>query len=389
MSRYRRKPFCRCSSLMKNDISVYVHLPFCIKKCNYCDFLSGSYSDLIKKSYIDCLLNEIDLYSDLLSKREIRTVYLGGGTPTVLPASYIVSIIEKLKKITSFKEGCEITIEMNPGTADEEKTAAYLQCGINRFSIGLQSVNDNELKALGRIHSYDDFLHLYDLLGRRGASNINIDLMTGIPYETVHSAERSLKEICALSPKHISVYSLILEEGTPFWHTPRKDLRLPDEDTEYEIYEMTRAILKENGYERYEISNYARSGFECIHNTVYWEIRDYIGFGAGAASRIGNRRYTNIRNVEGYIRSEPFTFDEDLLLDDGDMMSEFVFMGLRKTAGIDVVDFSNRFGKEILDVYGDIIRKHEEKGLLILSDKRLRFSEKGMDISNVVLKDFV
>lgn len=374
---------------MKNEISVYVHLPFCVKKCNYCDFLSGSFPDDVKKAYIDRLMSDIGSYAGLLSERKIRSVYIGGGTPTVLPASCISSVIEKLKRITSLSKECEITIEMNPGTVDEEKARCYIDLGINRFSIGVQSVNDNELKALGRIHSYEDFLRLYDLLRRYGASDINVDLMTGIPYESTASAKRSLEEICALCPEHISVYSLILEEGTPFARTDRKALYLPDEDTEYEIYQMTRQILKENGYERYEISNYAKKGYECVHNLAYWELRDYIGFGAGAASRIGNRRFTNIRDVKRYIGSGTFEPEEDLILDEEGMMSEFMFMGLRKTDGIGIYDFMLRFGKDINDVYGETIKKHEKEGLLLWDDGRLKFSERGMDVSNMVLKDFV
>ena len=374
---------------MKNEISVYVHLPFCVKKCNYCDFLSGCYPEEVIRAYLDRLLQDICLYGSLLSEREISTIYIGGGTPTVLPSSCIRSIMEKLKSITSLKDGCEITIEMNPGTVDEGKVLVYLDCGVNRFSIGLQSVNDDELKKLGRIHSFDDFLRLYDLLRRYGVSDINVDLMTGIPHETLSSAERSLNTVCSLLPEHISVYSLILEEGTPFALMDPEELDLPGEDEEYGIYVMTRQILKENGYDRYEISNYARKGYECRHNMVYWDLGDYIGFGAGAASRIADRRFSNIRDVEGYIRSDPFTFEEDLLLDEKDLMSEFMFMGLRRTDGISTEIFRERFGKDIYEVYGSIIKKHEADGLLSLSDGRLRFSPRGLDVSNTVLKDFV
>ncbi|MBO4374064.1 MAG: oxygen-independent coproporphyrinogen III oxidase [Lachnospiraceae bacterium] len=374
---------------MKNEISVYVHLPFCVKKCNYCDFLSGSFDDGIKRAYLKRLLLEIDHYGALLSGRMIRSVYLGGGTPSLLDPSFIRSIMKKLTDITMLKSGCEITIEMNPGTADERKIGSYRECGINRFSIGLQSVNDDELASLGRIHTYGDFLYLYDLLRKNGASNINVDLMTGIPHESMSSAERTLETVCALKPEHISVYSLIIEDGTPFSQAEKKNLDLPDEDEEYAIYEMTRRILSGHGYERYEISNYAKRGFECRHNITYWDLDDYIGFGAGASSRLGERRFTNIKSVEGYIGSDDPVFDEDICLDERESMSEFMFLGLRKTAGISRSDFARRFGKDPSVFFGSIIERYEGEGLLKMTKDRLAFTERGLDVSNIVLSEFV
>ncbi|MBQ7464532.1 MAG: radical SAM family heme chaperone HemW [Lachnospiraceae bacterium] len=372
-----------------NEISVYVHLPFCVKKCAYCDFLSGDYGDDVKRAYLDRILREIDHCSPVLSDRIIRSVYFGGGTPSLPDPSYISSIIRAVMDGHILKKDAEITIEMNPGTTDEKKVREYLKLGINRFSIGLQSMDENELKALGRIHDPDDFLYLYDLLRKNGASNINVDLMTGIPHQTPACAQRSLESVIALAPEHIAVYSLILEEGTPFYEKGAENLDLPDEDTEEEICEMTRLILAENGYGRYEISNYAKKGYECRHNLVYWDLLDYIGFGASAASRIGNRRYTNIRNVEAYTASEVPLFEEDLLLDESEWMSEFIIMGLRKTAGISLLDFSSRFGKELEEVYGDVIERYEGEGLLKKQEGRLFFTERGMDVSNIVLSGFV
>ncbi|MCR5651881.1 MAG: radical SAM family heme chaperone HemW [Lachnospiraceae bacterium] len=374
---------------MKNEISVYVHLPFCVKKCRYCDFLSGVFDDDLVASYIERLLGEIGFYEKLIFDREIKTVYFGGGTPSAIPPSFINTIIKKLNGISGFGNGCEISIEMNPGTVNEEKVKAYLECGINRFSIGLQSVNDNELAALGRIHSYDDFLYAYDLLRKNGVSNINVDLMTGIPHETVSSAVRSLESVCRLDPEHISVYTLILEEGTVFYGMERKDLDLPDEDTGFMIYEETHRILKDHGFERYEISNFAKKGYECRHNIVYWELGDYIGFGAGAASRLGMHRFSNIHDVKGYISSDGLRLEEDLQLNETECMSEYLIMGLRMIRGISMRSFKKRFGRELKDVYGDIIAKYEKEGLLSISDDRLKFTPRGLDLSNIVLKEFV
>ncbi len=374
---------------MMNDIHVYIHLPFCKKKCDYCDFLSGKYDEDTKRAYLDCILREIQYYGPLLSDRRIRSVYFGGGTPSLPDPSYISRIIKTIRDRHTLKKDAEITIEMNPGTTDERKVKEYLELGINRFSIGLQSANDDELKALGRIHDFDDFLYLYDLLRKNGASNINVDLITGIPHETFSSAKRSLETVCRMDPEHISVYSLIIEEGTPFFEKGAENLDLPDEDTESAIYGMTRRLLAEYGYGRYEISNYAKRGYECRHNLAYWDLLDYIGFGASAASRIGNRRYTNIRDVDRYIRSREPVFEEDILLDDDECMSEFIIMGLRKTSGISLDDFSSRFGRKIREVYGESIGKYEKEGLLEIKDGRLSFTERGMDVSNIVLSEFV
>lgn len=372
-----------------NDIHVYVHLPFCAKKCAYCDFLSGSFDDSVQKAYLDRILREIEHQRNLLSDRNIKSVYFGGGTPSLPDPSYIGRIIKTIGDCHALKDDTEITIEMNPGTTDERKVREYLELGINRFSIGLQSANDEELKALGRIHDLDAFLYLYELLRKNGASNINVDLITGIPHESISSARRSIETVCALDPEHISVYSLIIEEGTAFFEAGAENLCLPDEDTEYMICEMTRKLLSGCGYGRYEISNYAKKGYECVHNLAYWDLLDYIGFGASAASRIGNRRYTNIRDVKRYIGSDEPVFEEDLLLDDKECMSEFIFMGLRKTSGISLADFSSRFGSEMLAVYGDLIAKFEKEGLLERTDERLAFTERGMDVSNIVLSEFV
>ncbi len=374
---------------MKNDLSIYIHMPFCVRKCLYCDFLSGPFDDSVKKAYLESLLKEADSYCDLFADRRIVSIYIGGGTPSLLPSSHIASIIKKIRGMAELSKDCEISVEINPGTLDEKKAEDYLDCGINRFSLGLQSVNDNELKALGRIHDYNDFLSSYRILRDLGAGNINVDLMTGIPHEDRISAKRSLDMTADLGPEHISVYSLILEEGTAFFEKGEKELYLPDEDEEDAIYEMTRRILRDKGYERYEISNYAKNSCECRHNMVYWDCGDYIGLGAAAASRLKNRRFSNVRDLAAYISRPVLNRDEDLLLDEGEYMSEFIFMGLRKVEGISLKDFEARFGRDIMDVYAKVIKEHEKKGMLCLKDGRMFLSERGMDVSNIILADYI
>ncbi len=364
-------------------------MPFCVKKCLYCDFLSGPFDDSVKKAYLESLIKEADSYCDLFAKRRIVSIYIGGGTPSLLPSSYIALIIKKIREMADLSEDCEISMEINPGTLDEKKAEDYLRCGINRFSLGLQSVNDNELKALGRIHDYKDFLSSYRILRDLGAGNINVDLMTGIPHENRISAKRSLEMTADLNPEHISVYSLILEDGTAFFEKGEKELDLPGEDEEAAIYEMTRRILKDKGYERYEISNYAKNGFNCRHNMVYWDCNDYIGLGAAAASRLKNRRFSNVRDVLSYINNPVLNRDEDLVPDEREYMSEFIFMGLRKVEGISLKEFEDRFGRDIRDVYAKVIKEHEKKEMLCLRDGRMFLTERGMDVSNIILADYI
>ncbi len=364
-------------------------MPFCVRKCNYCDFLSGPFDDGVKKAYLDSLIKELHSYADLLGKREISTIYIGGGTPSCLPSSHIRKIIEDIKGMSELSKDCEISMEINPGSADEKKLEDYLDAGINRFSIGLQSVHEKELKALGRIHSYADFEALYDLMRRMGACNINVDLMTGIPFESRDSALESLETVAALKPEHISVYSLIIEPGTAFYEKSPEELALPDEDEENFIYEMTEKVLEKSAYHRYEISNYAREGFECRHNLVYWDCGDYLGLGAGAASRIGRRRFSNIRDVSAYISRPIGNLAEDLYLEDKDYMAEFMFMGLRKISGISMKDFALRFGADISDIYGEVMKRHEKAGMTLRQGDRYCLSKRGMDLSNIILADYI
>lgn len=285
---------------MKQNLSLYLHIPFCVRKCLYCDFLSGPQSEDVQEQYVEALCREIQETSPEYREEQVVSVFIGGGTPSVLQPEQTIRIMETLKHCFALTDTCEISMEMNPGTVTPEKMKAYRACGINRISIGLQSANDRELKALGRIHTYADFLKAYEMAVEAGFTNINVDLMSAIPEQTFESYQETLQKVLALQPQptHISAYSLIVEEGTPFYE---QELNLPDEDTERRMYEITDDILRKAGYHRYEISNYAKEGKECFHNKVYWQRGNYLGLGTGSASLIRNIRFHNVTDISSYI----------------------------------------------------------------------------------------
>lgn len=285
---------------MEQNLSLYLHIPFCVRKCLYCDFLSGSQSADVQEQYVEALCSEIQETSPEYREYQVVSVFIGGGTPSVLLPEQTIRIMETLKSCFILTDTCEISMEMNPGTVTPEKMKAYRACGINRISIGLQSANDGELKALGRIHTCADFLKVYEMAVEAGFTNINVDLMSAIPEQTLKSYQETLQKVLALQPQpvHISAYSLIVEEGTPFYE---QELNLPDEETERRMYEITDDILREAGYHRYEISNYAKAGKECVHNKVYWQRGNYLGLGIGSASLIQNVRFHNVTDVSSYV----------------------------------------------------------------------------------------
>ena len=380
----------------KRPLSIYVHIPFCVKKCLYCDFLSAPGDDILQEKYVKCLIEEIRQSSNSYREYQVQTIFIGGGTPSLLREEWLRSIMEELYGSFAMSNSPEITIEVNPGTVTLDKLKAYRAMGINRLSIGLQSAADEELKALGRIHTAEDFFETYKNAVKSGFNNINIDLMSAIPGQTIPSYRETLTKVLSLSPPpaHISAYSLIIEEGTPFYvNTPE----LPDEDTDREMYKITKDILKENGYHRYEISNYAAEGFECMHNRVYWERGDYVGFGIGAASFVRNVRFSNIRDIGGYIRTKDFsTIRENLQkLSVEEQMEEFMFLGLRLTEGVSFEKFEKAFGRTIEEVYPGLIGRLAAKGLLLyVPDEKgqrrgVRLSEFGLDVSNHVMAEFL
>ena len=314
----------------KSGLELYLHIPFCIKKCDYCDFLSGPSTRAGQESYIYALLREIEAVSKL-EKRPVDTVFIGGGTPSVPECDVMEEILQGLQENFHFSPDAEITIEANPGTLTPQKLALYRKYGINRISIGLQSPKDEELKMLGRIHNYEQFLESYQMAREAGFSNLNIDLMFAIPGQSYEGWIENLRLVAELGPEHISAYSLIVEEGTPF---SKRKLELPDEDTEYRMYEDVAKVLGEYGYHQYEISNYAKENRECRHNEGYWQRKDYLGLGLGAASLIGNVRFTNTTDMQEYLEKSgvPEWIRKDReALTEKDEMAEFMFLGLRMT----------------------------------------------------------
>ncbi len=377
---------------MKNNrripLELYVHIPFCVRKCQYCDFLSGPSDEETKDRYIEALLKEIRA-AEHTEDYEIVSVFIGGGTPSALKAEAIASIMRTLQEQFFFCEDAEVTIEANPGTVDLKKLTIYRNVGINRLSLGLQSTDAEELKLLGRIHSYEEFLKSYEWAREVGFSNINIDLMFAIPGQTGEAWRQHLYQVAELNPEHISAYSLIIEEGTPF---AEQNLDLPDEDTEYQMYEDTAEILERYGYRQYEISNYAKQGYMCRHNAGYWQRREYLGFGLGASSLYGGMRFSNTHQMQEYLKESrnPDQIRQDVtVLSRNEQIEEFMFLGLRMTEGISEKKFEENFDVRLMDVYGDILQKYEETGFMEHIETKWRLTRKGIHVSNHILADFL
>ncbi len=377
---------------MKNNrripLELYVHIPFCVRKCQYCDFLSGPSDEETKDRYIEALLKEIRA-AEHTEDYEIVSVFIGGGTPSALKAEAIASIMRTLQEQFFFCEDAEVTIEANPGTVDLEKLTIYRNVGINRLSLGLQSTDAEELKLLGRIHSYEEFLKSYEWARKAGFSNINIDLMFAIPGQTGEAWRQHLYQVAELNPEHISAYSLIIEEGTPF---AEQNLDLPDEDTEYQMYEDTAEILERYGYRQYEISNYAKQGYMCRHNAGYWQRLEYLGFGLGASSLYGGMRFSNTHQMQEYLKESrnPDQIRKDVtVLSRNEQIEEFMFLGLRMTEGISEKKFEENFDVRLMDIYGDILQKYEETGFMEHIETKWRLTRKGIHVSNHILADFL
>lgn len=377
------------------ELEIYIHIPFCVQKCRYCDFLSAPASEDVKTKYMEALVKEIKERSSLYASFLVSTVFFGGGTPSTVEPKWIVEIMGLLKSHFQLSKEAEISMEVNPGTVTKEALMDYRKAGINRLSIGLQSTHDEELKLLGRIHNYEAFLSTYEAAREVGFENINVDLMSALPKQTLESYQESLEKIVNLNPKpeHISAYSLIIEEGTPFYDMYEKELLpLPEEEVEREMYQLTERYLETQGYSRYEISNYALEGKECKHNLGYWSRVNYVGFGIGAASLVENKRFQNTGNLKAYL-DNPLMEQESNFLTKEEQMEEFMFLGLRKMEGVSYRIFEKEFGRGMEAVYGPIIEKYVGQGLLIKYAKNgedyLTLSKKGIDVSNVVMAEFL
>lgn len=390
-------------------LAIYVHIPFCVRKCNYCDFLSGPANIKSKEEYVLALLKEIDSYRELAREYEVETIFIGGGTPSSIDADFITQIMNRLEDVFGFcakdNPSMEITIEINPGTVTKEKLQAYYDAGINRISFGLQSACDEELLLLGRIHTFEQFVDNYRMARTIGFNNINIDLMSALPGQTLASFQQTLEKVMALDPEHISAYSLIIEEGTPFYElygeesTIKPEKELPSEEEERLMYEKTKEWMHQHGYERYEISNYAKPGYECRHNCTYWRRGDYLGVGSGAASLIQDHRFSNERDLKRYIElanqnNTILAYHDELHVEKEtlslpDKMEEFMYLGLRMMKGVSMEWFRVFFGKSFEEVYGSVAKKLIEEDLLKVKDGWISLTDHGIDISNYVMSEFL
>ena len=383
------------SSEITRQKGIYIHIPFCISKCIYCDFCSAPADDETKEHYVDALCREIAVAGERAEaegdKRKISTIFFGGGTPSILHSALLIKIMNAVRGAFTVADDAEITVECNPGTLSKSKLATYKDIGVNRLSIGLQSPNNRELKNLGRIHTYEQFEESYIEARLAGFDNINVDIMSAIPNQTVAGYEDNLRKIIALKTEHISAYSLIVEEGTPLYNMVERTHGkiLPSEDEDREMYAMTKVMLADAGYSRYEISNYAKSGRECRHNISYWERADYLGFGVAAASLLGKRRFTNTLDVASYIANPIDNHSEEQLLTLNAEMEEYMFLGLRMMKGVDTERFGELFGKSFDELYGEITARQIEQGLMVRDGKRVRLTDIGIDISNTVMAQYM
>ena len=425
--------------IMKS-ISIYIHIPFCVKKCQYCDFLSAPADSRAQEVYLRALKQEIREQAACYREYEVQTVFIGGGTPTAVPCEKLCEVLKTVFTCYRVNPQAEISMEVNPGTVTKEALLSYRKAGINRLSIGLQSTDDGELKLLGRIHTYRDFLQTYRWAQEAGFTNINLDIMSALPGQSVENYKKTLETVLSLRPQHISAYSLIVEEGTPFYEkygqeseklqaTGEKQPDLPSEEEEREMYTLTEKLLAAAGYHRYEISNYALPGRECRHNRVYWKRGNYVGFGLGAASMVENVRFENTRKMQEYLAecagvpgAEPvfadvaqgdaqvlsneqeFSLREDTHsenaqefsirenvhpLSQQEQMEETMFLGLRLTEGVSKAEFQRQFGVSMEQIYGEVIRENIAQGLLADEAGYVRLTREGMDLSNYVMAQFL
>lgn len=396
---------------MKKNLSLYVHIPFCVHKCAYCDFLSFENRNLTDHmQYITALCNEINMYKPFADRYTVKTIYIGGGTPSVLDEVMIESILNTISNVFQVDRFPEITIEVNPGTIKYSNLLKYAEYGVNRVSIGMQSADDRILKNLGRIHNFEQFVEGYNDVRRAGFKNINVDIMSGVPGQTIHSFVDTLTRVTELKPEHISVYSLQVEEGTPLSENQELLRLIPDEETDRQMYAMTKKVLAACGYKRYEISNYSQPGYESRHNSVYWTGGEYIGFGLGAASYFKGERFSNIKDIEIYNRicedvreaitgnADPFklyesaasrlrTSTETMYIDS--RIEEYMFLGLRMMAGVSRKEFRLRFNKDMYEVYGPVINKYVDEGYMETDGDRVWLTDRGIDVSNYILSDFI
>lgn len=382
------------------ELGIYVHIPFCKQKCNYCDFISYCDKNELVEQYIKALKQEIKNNSSKIKDSEISTIYIGGGTPSYINSQYIKEILETIKQNYNISKNVEITIEVNPGTVTKEKLTNYYENGINRISIGLQSCNNNLLKMIGRIHTYEEFLDTYNLAREVGFKNINVDLMIGLPNQTLEDVKTSLEKIISLNPEHISVYSLIVEEGTLIEKKIEKgELKLPNEKIERKEYWLVKDTLENFRYKHYEISNFAKKEYESKHNLNCWEQKEYFGFGASAHSYINGTRYSNTESMEEYINQEMQNVQCEVGIDglhivheiqnEEEQKKEYILLGLRKIDGIKISKFKNKFGSNPIMEFRNELNKLSQEKLIEIDLDNIKLTKKGIDLANIVWEEFV
>lgn len=381
--------------MTKKKVAIYIHIPFCVQKCYYCDFLSAPAEERIKTLYVEALLRECEYWKERISDYEVTSLFVGGGTPTSLSVGQLQTLQKAVMSLyqPDKTRHVEFTVEMNPGTVDADKLSVLKEMGVNRVSVGLQSADDAELQRLGRIHSFADFLRTVDLLHKASLTNFNVDIMAALPGQNIASYRRTLQAVTAVSPAHISAYSLILEEGTAFFAQAKKGLLdLPDEDTERKMDEITEEYLADCGYHRYEISNYAKNGQECVHNTTYWRMGDYLGLGLGASSYFEGARFQNETELSVYLQELPQDHSGlRHVVTKIEQMEEFVFLGLRMTSGISLTEYNKRFSTDFRKQYQTVLPMLLENNLLAENENRDRIylTKRGRDVSNAVLAEFL
>ena len=379
---------------MKN-IGIYVHIPFCKKKCDYCDFISFSGAENMFQDYIEACILDIKSTAQECKELSVDTVYFGGGTPSYIESQNIVRILEEIRKNFLVLDNAEITIELNPGTVNYQKLVDYKNAGINRLSIGLQSTHDRLLSLIGRIHQYHDFLETYQMARDIGFENINVDLMLGLPTQTLDEIVSSVREVISLKPEHISLYSFILEEGTAFFEKVKNgELELTEEKLERHMYWRTKQLLEQAGYGHYEISNFAKHGYESHHNLNCWNQHEYLGFGMAAHSYLAGKRFSRITNLEKYITNiKNNEFDKNIMIEEEQdresKAKEYMMLGFRKLSGISISEFERKFEINPLFYFRFEISKLEEEGLIEVDLDDIRLTKKGLDLANLVFEEFV
>ena len=373
--------------MKSKGFEIYIHIPFCARKCDYCDFVSFVCDKSVQHQYVDCMIEQLINKAEFAKDSIADSVFIGGGTPSVIAPKEIDRIMNTIYKHYNVSDKPEITMEMNPNSITAEKLAIYKAGGINRVSMGLQSANDSELKVLSRLHSYDEFLVAFERVREAGFANVNVDLMSAVPTQTVASYENSLRKVASLGPEHISAYSLIIEENTPFFARYKDNTGLPTEEDDRQMYHDTEKILSEFGMKRYEISNYSLPGYECRHNVGYWTRKPYLGFGIAAASLWDETRYKVHDDIKRYINKD-FSEEKETLTD-ADIISEYMFLGLRLVDGILVQDFWDKFKKSIDDIFPGVVAKLTKEGLMAASNGRIFLTEKGLDIANYCMSEFI